>query len=241
MRQRCPATVTRVCNGDRPWGCSSAGRRARRWVVAADQQMVTAGVGVVFGAAARSRPRSSSAGRGCRHRRSVSARPVWAACAGSRSTRIGPAWVGTRRLAAIGQHIAQAVAADRRRAAWGRRRRPRRRPPTPRAPSRCDRAGDQCCGQRGFGRETPLVAGDSGVVAAVGILGPRLAAGTGRGRSGRARAGRHRSDTPRPGSSRSARRCRCTGAAPRPCTPFFTSPVSSTTRTAPGSPKASMT
>ena len=39
-----------------------------------------------------------------------------------------------------------------------------------------------------------------------------------------------------------ARRCRCTGVAPRRCAvPFFTSPVSSTTRIAPGSPKASMT
>ena len=47
--------------------------------------------------------------------------------------------------------------------------------------------------------------------------GPRSTtwADTGRGRSGRARAGRRRSDTPRLGSSRCARRCRCTGAAPR--------------------------
>ena len=28
--------------------------------------------------------------------------------------------------------------------------------------------------QRGFGRETPLVAGDSGGIAAIGVLGPRL-------------------------------------------------------------------
>ena len=50
---------------------------------------------------------------------------------------------------------------------------------------------------------------------------------------------RHRPGRPRPGSSRSARRCRCTGAAPRPCAvPFFRSPVSSTTSTAPGHPGA---
>jgi hypothetical protein len=70
------------------------------------------------------------------------------------------------------QHVAQAVAADRR--------------PQFRVGAltfvaghpgcgdlRLDSAVDQCCSQCGFGRESPLFIGDSGVVAAPGVVGPR--------------------------------------------------------------------
>ena len=76
------------------------------------------GVGVVFGAQRDPGPRVVALALGCRRRRSASARPAWVACAGSASTRIGPAWVGTRRLADDGQHVAQPVSAD----AWPQRR-----------------------------------------------------------------------------------------------------------------------
>ncbi len=55
MRQRCPATLTRV----RSWtglGLSSAGGVLASSVVAADQQMVGAAVGVVFGQQAKPGP-----------------------------------------------------------------------------------------------------------------------------------------------------------------------------------------
>ena len=71
-----PPRATRVCSGDRAWAVAAQVGQLAGGVVAADQQMMAAGVGVVFGAAARSRPRSRGAGRGCPHRRSVSARPA---------------------------------------------------------------------------------------------------------------------------------------------------------------------
>ena len=71
-----------------------------RGVVAPDQQMVDAGVGVVFGQQAKPGPGVQAW--------SVCPRPAECFCqawagisAGRASTRIGPAWVGTRRLAAM--------------------------------------------------------------------------------------------------------------------------------------------
>ena len=100
MRQRCPATATRVRSGDRVRAVAAQVGVLAGGVVAADQQMMPPGVGVVFGAERDPGPGVQRVGHDCRRRRSVSARPVLGSSAGSRSTRIGPAAVGTRRLAA---------------------------------------------------------------------------------------------------------------------------------------------
>ena len=214
MRQRCPATVTRVCSGDRVRAVAAQVGQLAGAVVAADQQMMDAGVGVVFG-------QQRDPGPG------VEARAVAAGAGGvflpgpfgqqsrEASTRIGPAWVGMRRLAEIGQHVAQSRGRGWRPAVGGRRRRPRRRRPTLRGPSRR---------QRGRSAPWPVRVWSRNIACLWGFRHhrsdrdprPSSVADTGRGRSGRARVERHRSDTPRLGRSRCARRCRCTGAAPRP-------------------------
>ena len=134
--------------------------------------MMVAGVGVVFG-------QQRNPGPG------VVALPVAAGTGGlflpgpfgqhgrelidaDRSGRGGDAPVGRH-----GQHVAQSVAAE-----GG----PQRRVSTVdligghprRGDLRLNGAGDQRSRQGGFGRETPSVDRDSGVVAAIGIFGPRL-------------------------------------------------------------------
>ena len=99
MRQRWPATATRVCSGTGRGAVAAQVGEFAGDVVAADQQMVHAGVGVVF---AQQPNQAHEYSRGpcapapaewrCQARAGISA--------GSASARIGPAWVGTRRLAA---------------------------------------------------------------------------------------------------------------------------------------------
>lgn len=134
--------------------------------------------------------------------------------AGSASTRIGPASVGTRRLAAIASTY------------------PSRWPRTaPRSPgvsaidfvtgypagryAGVDRPVDQCCGEGRLGRNAPVLL--PGFPRHCSVQHPRSRTWAGRepGRSRRARAARRRSRTPRLGSSRCARPCLNTGAARR--------------------------
>ncbi len=77
-----------------------------------------------------------------------------------------------------------------------------------------DRADDHVAGQGGFGRTPPRRA-PRPQRSARGRW-SRTWTGGARGRSWRGRWTRRRSDTPRPGRSRFARRCRCTGVAPPP-------------------------
>ena len=160
---------------------------------------------------------------------------------GSASTRIGPAAVGTRRLAADGQHIAQPVAADRRRAAGGRRRRPRRRPPTPRGPSRSTARAINAAASAGLVAKPRLSVGIPASSQRSGSSAQELRQIQGavdQGVPARGGVGQIHRDLgvldPPGGAGVLA-------LHPDGATPFFTSPVSSTTSTAPGSPKASMT
>ena len=79
MRQRCPATRDQGVQRDRARAVAAQVGQLAGGIVAADQQMMAAGVGVVFGQQRDPGPRVERVVRGCRHRRSVSARPVWAA------------------------------------------------------------------------------------------------------------------------------------------------------------------
>ena len=98
MRQRCPATVTRVCRVTGSRCVAAQVGQLAGGLVAADQQIMLTGVGVLFGQQRDPGPRVDAV--------PVAARPGGVflpgpsgQVAGSRSTRIGPAGVGTRRLA----------------------------------------------------------------------------------------------------------------------------------------------
>src|ERR1700741_5399117 len=208
-------------------------------VVAADQQMMAAGVGVVFGQQPKPRP-------------GVTPWPVRAGtggvalpgmCRDQRGQRIDADRAGMGGHAPVGRnrhHVTQSVASNGCAQSWvgpvdfvaGH---------PPRGYSGGHSAVDQCCRQRWFGRETPLVGRDP--------------ASAQRSWSSAQLRGRYRarsiSACPRGAayvrytatwefSTRPAVPLywRCT---PTLCTPFLTSPVSSTTKIAPGSPNASTT
>jgi hypothetical protein len=139
-------------------------------VVAADQHMMAAGVGVVFGQQPIPRP-------------GVQPWPVRAGaggvflpgvCRDQRGQRIDADRAGMGGHAPVGRnrhHITQSVASNGCAQSWvssidfvaGH---------PPRGYSGGHSAVDQCCRQRWFGRETPLVGGDSGVGAAIMVVGP---------------------------------------------------------------------
>jgi hypothetical protein len=100
MRQRCPATATRVRDGTGRGAVAERVGVLAGVIVAADQQMVHTGVAVAFGQEAKPgpgvHPRPIGPGAG-----GVLLPGIGRANAGSASTRNGPACVGTRRLAAI--------------------------------------------------------------------------------------------------------------------------------------------
>ena len=158
MRQRCPATRTRVRQRDRVRGVAAEVGELAGAVVAADQQVMLPGVGVVLGQQRDPGPGVQAV--------AVAAGPGGVLLPGPRGQHrraarrrgSGPASVGTRRLADDRQHVAEPVAADGR--AQGRvgavdlvagdpRRRDLGR----------DRAADHRLGQRGFGREPRLSSG----------------------------------------------------------------------------------
>ncbi len=100
------------------------------------------------------------------------------------------------------------------------------------------RAVDQRCGQGSVSSRNPAY--HRGFRHSCSGRGPRpmIAVHIEHDRSARARARPRTSDTPPLESSRCGPRCRCTDAAPRRCAlPFFTSPVSSTTKIASGIPE----
>ena len=198
---------------DRAWGCSSAGRRARRWRRCGGSANDGPGVGVVFGQQPKPRPGVQAWAVG-----PAPAECFCQACggisAGSASTRIGPAgWA---------------------RAGWPRS--PAHSPGGDRGRGAQPRVGaiDFVAGHPAAGTLRPRRGRSARRPAAGLVAKPRLSAGipasaqrsgssvqdwagTGRGRSARAHAARRRSDTPPLASSRCGPRCRCTGAAPRPC------------------------
>ena len=133
-------------------GCSSAGRRARRWRRCGGSANDGRRCRCRLRPAAETRPRSTAVGRGLRRRRSVSARRVAGSARAARrrgSGRRGWVHAGWPRSPAHSPGRDR----ERRRAAAGRRHRLRRRPPTPREPRR-DCAVDQRRGQCGLGRES---------------------------------------------------------------------------------------
>ena len=214
MRQRCPATATRACRVTGRGAVAAQVGVLAGGVVAADQQIVPAGVGVVFGQ--QLDPGPGVVALAVAHRR-----PAECFCQadGQHARGVDRRGSGQRGWARAGwpRRPARNPGRDRawRPAAVGRRRRPRRRPPTLRAPARRPRGRSTLWPVRAWSRNTACWPGFRHRCTARDPR-PTTAADTGRGRSGRARAGRHRSETPRLGSSRYAQRCRCTGAAPRP-------------------------
>lgn len=242
--------IPRCASADRPRppgcvvgrgaGCSSAGRRVHRWHRCGGSANGERRCRCRLRPAAETTPRSTGGGRAPRGRRSVSARRVQGSAPvahrhGSGRRRWVPA--GWPRPPGHTPGGAREPA----RATAGQRHRLRRRSPTPQVP-RPPRRGRSAwrpasvwsrnpAYPRGFRhRHTGRCPRSTTWVATVP------------GRSGRVRAGRRRSDTPPLENSRSAQPYRCTDVAPRPSQcPFFTSPVSSTTKIAPRSPKASMT
>ena len=103
-------------------------------------------------------------------------------------------------------------------------------------------AVDQCCRQRWFGRETPLILRDSGIGAAIMVVGPaarKIQRPIDQGVPTGCGIGQIHRDL---GVLDPTRGAAVLALHPDACAvPFFTSPVSSTTRIALGSPKASTT
>ena len=137
MRQRWPATLTRVRSGTGR-GCSSVGRRAHRWCRCGGSANDARRCRCRLRPAAETRPTSTAVGRGRRHRRSVSARRVGGSARAARRRESGrrgwvragwPRWPSHTPGRDCGPRPVVA----------GRRRRPRRRPPTPREPRRARR------------------------------------------------------------------------------------------------------
>ena len=240
MRQRWPATATRVCKRHRARAVAAQVGELAGGVVAADQQMVHAGVGVVFGQQTKPRPR-------------VQARPVGSSAGGVALPGVGRDQcrhlVDTDRAGMSGHapvgrdrhHIAQTVTTN--------------GFPQARVSAIDFITGHPCGGHTGghgpvdqpggqcrFGRKTPLPVGDSRISAAITVISPGPWQIQGTIDQGVPAWGRVRQVHRDLGVLDPARRCRNTAVAPRRLwVPFFTSPVSSTTRIASGSPKASRT
>jgi hypothetical protein len=214
MRQRCPATTTRVRNGT-GWGCSSAGRPARRCGRCGGSAGDDARCRRRLRVAGRSRPTSRCGGRGCPHRRSVSARPVSAACWGvDRRGSARPRWGQT------GWPTPRTHSPARGRAhwpaVWGQRRRPHRRPPTPPVPARPRRGQSTPWPVWVWSRNLACHLRDSGAITAHRVVGPaagQIQAPVDQGVPTIGGIGQIHRDW----RSRSVPRCRCTDVALRPC------------------------
>ena len=170
MRQRCPATATRVRSGTGRGAVAAQVGVLAGGVVAADQQMMNAGVGVVFG----QQPKPGPGVQPWAVRPGAGGVFLPGVCRYQRGQRIDTQRAGVGGHAPVGrdrQHIAQAVTTD------GRTQpgvgaidfiagHPRRGNPGGHG------AVDQLGGQCGFGGETLLSVGDSSIGTAVRVVGP---------------------------------------------------------------------
>ena len=171
MRQRCPATATRVCSGDWLRAVAAQVGVFAGAVVAADQQVMAPGVGGVFGQQRDPRPGVDAGAMTAGPGGVFLPGSLWATSRGA--DRHGS---GRLRWACDGWLIRPARSPGRDRgwrpAAGGRRRRPRRRLPTPRGPSRRPRGSISALASAGLVAKSRLSGGDSGVITAGRVLGP---------------------------------------------------------------------
>ena len=213
MRQRCPATVTRVRNG-RARGCSSAGRRARQQASLRRISKWWAPESVSASPAGETRARSTGVVRVPPHLRSVSARRGRGSARGADRRESGRrGWV----RAGWPQWPSHTPGRGRGSPPAGVGRRHRLHPRRPMRRGHWRRPRGRSVWQPVLvWSQKPAGRGGFPLLRSGHDHQPRTVVGTGLGRSGRVRVGLRRSDTPPPGSSQPGPRYRCIRAAPRP-------------------------